>query len=387
MFCRMRPLFLLYNSIKKIMNANKGISLNEFIETEQFQNSNFRLPIVIGRVIYNNENKIVDLRRLPHVLIAGASGYGKTTFIHSTISSLLHKKNADELKFILINTVNNKFSIYKAIQDYYFVDKGIISDVDQAVATINSLCQEMENRINAIKESPYSRNIEMHNEESKIKMPYIVCIIENFDDIIEKAGKRFEMPLTRLAELSARTGIHLIITTNKVNEGVISNSIINTFPCKISFYQNSKLESYQVILSPHAHMLKRVGHLFFQKYPDSEILQGALISNSEILQLIREKSTQNIQKSIYTLPKYQDIGDNDLAFDTKLNDAVMFVVDNLECYPAAIQRGLSVGYNRAGRIIQQLELLGVVGENTLEGRRVLIKEKNERDEIIEKLQT
>lgn len=351
--------------------------------SEEFKSSNYYLPIALGRSL-EGKSEFVDLRRLPHILISGADKQDKSAFMHALIGSLLHKKTADELKLIFINTNNEEPSVYKGLEGSYLINNGIISDADQAVATINSLCQEMENRIEKIKSIRYARHIEMYNEVSTVKMPYIVCVIDEFSELMIKLGKKFEMPLTRLAELSYHTGIHLIISTKYSNHTVITDAIRNAFACRISFRQSTRIGSYTTLLSPKATLLE-TGEMYMTKYPDSKRLQGVYLSKEEAEELVKMKQKNNDQQAVYALPEYQKIGDDDLSFDSKLKEAAQLVLQRLECYPTAIQYGLSIGYNRTGRILQQLEMIGILGEKTFEGRKILVRNKEELENIFNQI--
>lgn len=351
----------------------------QIIVSEEFKNSGYYLPIALGRSL-EGETEFVDLRRLPHILISGAGKQGKSALIRGAIGSLLHKKTAHELKLIFINTNDDEPSIYKGLEGSYLINNGIISDAEQAVATINSLCQEMENRMEKIKSIRYARHIEMYNEVSTVKMPYIVCVIDEFSELMIKLGKKFEMPLTRLAEFSYHIGIHLIISTKHSNHTVITDAIRNAFACRISFRQSSRIESYTTLLSPRATLLD-TGEMYITKYPDSKRLQGVYLSKEDAEELVKMKQRNNDQQAVYALPACQKIGDDDLSFDPKLKEAAQLVVQRLECYPTAIQYGLSIGYNRTGRILQQLERLGILGEKTLEGRKILVRNEEELENV------
>ncbi|MDY5968870.1 MAG: DNA translocase FtsK 4TM domain-containing protein [Bacteroidales bacterium] len=394
------------------------VSMKTMLESTQFaDNTKFELPIAFGKTI-GGEPFVTDLAKMPHLLMAGATGTGKSVGLNAVITSLLYKKHPCELKFVMVDPKKVELSLYNRIERQYLAklpdqDDGsetesIITDVKRVVRTLNSLCIEMDNRYDLLKRAGV-RKIKEYNEkiihrqlvvnENDPKahhfMPYIVLVIDEFADLIMTAGKEVETPICRLAQLARAVGIHLIIATQRPTTNIITGTIKANFPARIAFRVTSAIDSRTILDTGGAQQLIGRGDMLIS-LSGSDILrcQCALVETEEIEQLANYVGNQEgfSDDKMFTLPEYLDENDapnkdfDPKAKDEFFNDAARLVVTSQFGSTSLLQRKLQLGYNRAGRIIDQLEAAGIVGPyNGSKARDVLIKDEMELEERLQSL--
>lgn len=385
------------------------VSMKEVISSERFKNNRFELPIGLGKTI-NNEAFVVDLAKMPHLLIAGATGQGKSVGLNAAITSLLYTKHPSELKFVLIDPKKVEFTLYSAIENYYLAklpdsEDAIITDTKKVVHTLNALCEEMDQRYNLLKMAK-TRNIHEYNAKFRTRclspvaghryLPYIVLIIDEFGDLIMTAGREVEIPLARLAQLARAIGIHLIIATQRPSVNIITGSIKANFPARIAFRVSSKIDSRTILDSGGADQLIGKGDLLISTGSDLIRLQCAFVDTPEV-----EKIVNSIEKQIELSPLLEpfelpDVPENTVEgagltdengnpneIDPMLPDAATLIVQSQQGSTSFIQRRLKLGYNRAGRIMDQLEELGIVGPSAgSKAREVLVKTEATLNELL-----
>ncbi len=383
----------------EVPNSNpKIVSGQSIIGSKKFQESTFDLPIAFGKTI-TNDVFMVDLCKMPHVLVAGATGQGKSVGLNAIITSLLYKKHPAELKFVLIDPKKVEFSIYSDIENHFLAklpgeDDAIITDVTKVVQTLNSICVEMDSRYDLLKMA-HVRNIKEYNEKFINRrlnpekghkyMPYIVVVIDEFGDLIMTAGKEIELPIARIAQLARAVGIHMIIATQRPTTNIITGTIKANFPARVAFRVSAMMDSRTILDRPGANQLIGRGDLLFLQGADPVRVQCAFIDTPEV-----ELITQHIRKqqgypTAFHLPEYvaegegSDLGDVDLTrLDPMFADAARLVVIHQQGSTSLIQRKFSIGYNRAGRIMDQLEKAGIVGPSEgSKARQVMCVDEND----------
>lgn len=379
----------------EVPNLNPEIiSMRTIIASEKFQNSKFDLPVAIGKTI-SNETFVFDLAKMPHLLVAGATGQGKSVGLNAIITSLLYKKHPAQLKFVMVDPKKVEFSLYSKIERHYLAklpgrEDAIITDNKEVVATINSLCMEMDDRYELLKIAG-AKNLKEYNakffqrklnpENGHRYMPYIVLVVDEFADLIMTAGKEVEAPIARLAQLARAIGIHLIIATQRPSVNVITGLIKANFPARIAFRVTSKIDSRTILDSGGADQLIGRGDMLFSKGDGLVRLQCAFVDTPEIEDVVDYISGQRGYASAFNLPEFigdeeggkadVDMGERDALFE----DAARVIVLHQQGSTSLIQRKMKLGYNRSGRIIDQLEAAGIVGPfSGSKARDVLIKD-------------
>mgnify|MGYP001199826802 FL=1 len=359
----------------------KIVSGQSIIGSKAFQTTKFELPVAFGKTI-TNEVFMVDLCKMPHVLVAGATGQGKSVGLNTMITSLLYKKHPAELKFVLIDPKKVEFSIYSVIENHFLAklpDGGepIITDVTKVVETLNSICVEMDSRYDLLKMAQV-RNIREYNdkfinrrlnpEKGHKFMPYIVVIIDEFGDLIMTAGKDIELPIARIAQLARAVGIHMVIATQRPTTNIITGTIKANFPARVAFKVSSMMDSRTILDRPGANQLIGRGDMLFLHGNNPVRVQCAFIDTPEVEEITRYIARQQGYTSAFLLPEYTSeemdaaMGNVDPAkLDPLFKDAATLIVLHQQGSTSLIQRKFSIGYNRAGRIIDQLEAMGIVG--------------------------
>lgn len=389
----------------EVPNKNpKIVSMREIIDADKFQNNKFDLPIGLGKTI-SNEPFVVDLAKMPHLLMAGATGQGKSVGLNAIITSLLYKKHPSELKFVMIDPKKVEFSLYSIIENHYLaklpdVDEPIITDTKKVIRTLKSLCQEMDERYDLLK-SAKTRNIKEYNAKFCSRqlspanghrfLPYIILLIDEFGDLIMTAGREVEMPIARLAQLARAIGIHLIIATQRPSVNIITGTIKANFPARIAFRVSSKIDSRTILDGNGADQLIGKGDMLISTGSDLIRLQCAFVDTPEVENLVKHIEEQQAYPEAFLLPdmpeeekgKGEDSGE---IFTDKIDDffmdAASLIVQTQQGSTSLIQRKLSLGYNRAGRIMDQLEEFGIVGPSVgSKAREVKVKTSDELREI------
>ena len=366
----------------EVPNSNpKIVSGQSIIGSKKFQESTYDLPIALGKTI-TNEVFMVDLCKMPHVLVAGATGQGKSVGLNAIITSLLYKKHPAELKFVLVDPKKVEFSIYSVIEHHFLAklpdgEDAIITDVTKVVQTLNSICVEMDTRYDLLK-AAHVRNIKEYNEKFINRrlnpekghkfMPYIVVVIDEFGDLIMTAGKDVELPIARIAQLARAVGIHMIIATQRPTTNIITGTIKANFPARIAFRVSALVDSRTILDRPGANQLIGRGDMLFLQGADPVRVQCAFIDTPEVAEITKFIARQQGYPTAFYLPEYVDenaggdLGDVDMGrLDPLFEDAARLVVIHQQGSTSLIQRKFAIGYNRAGRIMDQLEKAGIVG--------------------------
>ncbi len=366
----------------EVPNANKQIvSMRALLSSEKFVNNKMSLPIALGKKI-DNENYIVDLATMPHLLMAGATGQGKSVGINAVLVSLLYKKHPSQLKFVLIDPKKVELSIYKVIEKHFLAklpneEESIITDTKKVINTLNALCIEMDNRYELLKEAG-TRNIKEYNEKFISRrlnpekghkyLPFIVLVVDEFADLIMTAGKEVEMPIARLAQLARAIGIHLIVATQRPSVNVITGTIKANFPARIAFKVSAKVDSRTILDSGGAEQLVGRGDMLISHGSELLRLQCAFVDTPEVEKIVEFIGAQRGYASAFELPEYEgeeggasgkvlDIGNRDELFE----ECARLIVQSQSGSTSNLQRRLNLGYNRAGRIMDQIEAAGIVG--------------------------
>jgi len=382
------------------------VSMRSLITSKSFQETKFDIALALGRTI-TNEPYIVDLTRMPHLLVAGATGQGKSVGINAIITSILYKKHPAEIKFVLIDPKRVELPLYTKIERHYLAklpgeEDAIITDTQKVINTLNSLCIEMDNRLELLK-AAQSRNIKEYNEKfisRKLNpekghkyLPYIVLIIDEFADLIMTAGREIEGPIGRLAQLARAIGIHLIISTQRPSANIITGFIKANFPTRIAFRVFSSIDSRTILDSTGADRLVGRGDMLVSSGNEPVRVQCAFIDTPEIEELTEFIGSQKGYADAMHLPEYVDDTESgtvevDLRKrDPMFEDAARLVVQHQQGSTSLIQRKLSIGYNRAGRIIDQLEAAGVVGPfEGSKARDVLVSDFIALEQIFSRLE-
>ena len=371
------------------------VSMRSILSSEKFQNNKFDLPIGLGKTI-SNESFVYDLAKMPHLLMAGATGQGKSVGLNAIIASLLYKKHPSQLKFVLVDPKKVELTLFSKIERHYLAklpdaEESIITDTRKVVRTLNSLCIEMDARYDLLKDAQV-RNIKEYNTKFSARqlnpndghryLPYIVLVVDEFADLIMVAGKEVETPITRLAQLARAIGIHLIIATQRPSVNIITGTIKANFPARIAFRVTSKIDSRTILDTGGADQLIGRGDMLLATGSDILRLQCAFIDTPEIEQLTEFIGSQRGYTTAWLLPEYLDEeSEPSKDFDPSqkdelFEDAARVIVQHQHGSTSLLQRKLKLGYNRAGRIIDQLEAAGVVGPfEGSKAREVLIKDE------------
>lgn len=387
----------------EVPNVHKRVvSMKTLLGSDKFQNNSYSLPIAIGKKI-DNENFIVDLATMPHLLMAGATGQGKSVGLNAILVSLLYKKHPSQLKFVLVDPKKVELSIYRTIEKHFLAklpgeDESIITDTKKVVHTLNALCIEMDNRYDLLKEAG-CRNIKEYNEKfvnRKLNpekghqfLPFIVLVVDEFADLIMTAGKEVEMPIARLAQLARAIGIHLIIATQRPSVNIITGTIKANFPARIAFKVSSKIDSRTILDAGGAEQLIGKGDMLISYNGELTRLQCAFVDTPEVDSIAEFIGDQRGYPQAFLLPEYVDEKEleskdfDSSSRDPLFEDAARLVVASQIGSTSLIQRRMKLGYNRAGRLMDQLEAAGIVGPNQgSKARDVQCKTEMELEEVL-----
>ena len=387
----------------EVPNKNRKIvSMKSLISSKKYQDAEMELPLALGKTI-SNETLVVDLTKMPHLLVAGATGQGKSVGINAIITSILYKKHPAEVKFILVDPKKVELTLFNKIERHFLAklpdfEDSIITDTKKVVKTLKSLCVEMENRYELLKNG-MCRNIKEYNKKFKKRklnpndghrfLPYLVLVVDEFADIIMTQGKEVETPIGRLAQLARAVGIHLIIATQRPSVNVITGLIKANFPARIAFKVTAKVDSRTILDSGGADQLIGNGDMLFTQGNDLIRLQCGFIDTEEIENITDIIGSQRGYSEAYILPESDDdtltkIEDNIDDRDPLFGDAAEIVVTAQQGSASLLQRKMKLGYNRAGRIIDQLEAAGIVGPfEGSKARSVLVKDLIELKELLD----
>ena len=379
------------------------VSMHSVIASKKFQESQMQLPIALGKTI-SNETFTVDLAKMPHLLMAGATGQGKSVGLNAVLTSLLYRKHPAEVKFVLVDPKKVELTLFNKIERHYLAklpdaEEAIITDTTKVINTLNSLCIEMDNRYDLLKNAMV-RNIKEYNTKFKARklnpenghkfLPYIVLVIDEFADLIMTAGKEVETPIARLAQLARAIGIHLIVATQRPSVNVITGIIKANFPARIAFRVTSKIDSRTILDAPGADQLIGRGDMLYSGGNDITRLQCAFVDTPEVEKITDFIGSQRAYPDAYLLPEYVgeeggtnldiDIADRDKLF----KEAAEIIVTAQQGSASLLQRKLKLGYNRAGRLIDQLEAAGIVGPfEGSKARQVLIPDLLALEQLLE----
>jgi S-DNA-T family DNA segregation ATPase FtsK/SpoIIIE len=377
--------------------------MKSIISSAKFQKSDYDLPIAFGKTI-SNETFMIDLTKAPHMLVAGATGQGKSVGLNAIITSLLYKKHPSQLKFVLVDPKKVELNIYNKIERHFLAklpneEDPIITDVQKVVNTLNSLTIEMDTRYDLLKKA-HARNVKEYNhkfvkrklnpENGHKFMPYIVVIIDEFADLIMTAGKEVEMPIARIAQLARAVGIHMIIATQRPSTNIITGVIKANFPTRVAFKVASMIDSRTILDSPGANQLIGRGDMLISQGNDLIRVQCAFVDTPEVEKINDFIGEQRGYPEAFMLPEYEGVDGNqepgsvDLSKrDSLFEEAARVVVINQSGSTSLIQRRFSIGYNRAGRIIDQLEAAGIIGPfEGSKARQVLISDELELEQLL-----
>ena len=378
------------------------VSMRSVISSSKFQNAEMELPVAIGKTI-SNETFVVDLAKMPHLLMAGATGQGKSVGLNAVLTSLLYKKHPAEIKFVLVDPKKVELNIYSKIERHYLAklpdtEDSIITDNSKVINTLNSLCIEMDNRYELLKNA-MCRNLKEYNQKFKERklnpnegfsfLPYIILVVDEFADLIMTAGKEVETPIARLAQLARAIGIHLIIATQRPSVNVITGIIKANFPARIAFRVTSKIDSRTILDSGGADQLIGRGDMLYTQGNDLIRIQCAFVDTPEVERISSYIGGQRGYSNAHILPEYIgeeknssidiDISERDSLF----KEAAEVIVTAQQGSASLLQRKLKLGYNRAGRIIDQMEAAGVVGPfEGSKARQVLISDLTSLEKLL-----
>jgi S-DNA-T family DNA segregation ATPase FtsK/SpoIIIE len=382
------------------------VSMRSVLSSKKFQESKYELPMALGRTI-TNEVFTVDLCKMPHVLVAGATGQGKSVGLNAMITSLLYKKHPAELKFVLVDPKMVEFNIYSAIEKHFLAklpddSKAIITDFTKVIQTLNSLTREMDDRYNLLMMANV-RNIKEYNtkfvnrhlnpEKGHKFLPYIVVVIDEFGDLIMTAGKEIEMPIARIAQKARAVGIHMIIATQRPTTNIITGTIKANFPARVAFRVISVTDSRTILDASGANQLIGRGDLLFSQGSDLVRVQCAFVDTPEVINVTNYISEQRSYPTAFYLPEptvdgagggnlLSDPGERDPLFE----EAARLIVIHQQGSTSLIQRKFSIGYNRAGRIVDQLEMAGIIGPNEgSKARQVLVEDEAQLENLFARM--
>jgi DNA segregation ATPase FtsK/SpoIIIE, S-DNA-T family len=391
----------------EVPNQNPDIvSMRSVIASEKFKNTTYDLPVAIGKTI-SNEIFIADLAKMPHLLMAGATGQGKSVGLNAILVSLLYKKHPSQLKFVLVDPKKVELSVYNKIERHYLAklpntEEAIITDTKKVVNTLNSLCIEMDNRYDLLKTAGV-RNLREYNAKFVARrlnpnkghrfLPYIVLVVDEFADLMMTAGKEVETPIARLAQLARAIGIHLIIATQRPSVNIITGTIKANFPARIAFRVTSKIDSRTILDTGGADQLIGRGDMLYSTGNDLIRLQCAFVDTPEVETIIDFIGNQRGYPDAYELPEFIGDGDGEGSSDFDMADkdalfeeAARIIVQHQQGSASLLQRRLKLGYNRAGRIIDQLEAAGVIGPfEGSKARQVLISDEASLEQFLNSL--
>ena len=381
------------------------VSMRSILSSRKFQESNADLPVALGKTI-SNETFMFDLTKMPHILVAGATGQGKSVGINVIIASLLYKKHPSQLKFVFVDPKKVELNLYSVLEKHYLAklpndDEPVITDIQKVKYTLNSINVEMDQRYDLLKKA-HARNIKEYNrkfisrklnpEKGHRFMPYIVMVIDEFADLIMTAGKEIELPIARIAQLARAVGIHMIIATQRPSTNIITGVIKANFPARIAFKVASMIDSRTILDTPGANQLIGKGDMLIAEGSEMTRVQCAFVDTPEVEKICSFISEQRGFPTAFMLPEYVeegeagpgevDLNNRDELFD----DAARVVVINQMGSTSMIQRKFSIGYNRAGRIMDQLEAAGVVGASEgSKARQVLIQDEYTLEQLLNDL--
>ena len=380
----------------EVPNKNREmVDARTVITHEKFSKSKMELPVVLGKTI-SNEVYVTDLAKMPHLLMAGATGQGKSVGLNIMLTSLLYRKHPSQLKFVLVDPKKVELTLFNKIERHFLAklpnsEEAIITDTKKVIYTLNSLCMEMDNRYDLLKDAG-CRNLKEYNKkfvERKLNpqkghrfLPYIVLVIDELADLMMTAGKEIETPIARLAQLARAIGIHLVVATQRPSVNVITGIIKANFPARLSFRVTSKIDSRTILDAGGAEQLVGMGDMLLSQGSDLTRLQCAFVDTPEVDRICEWIGDQRGYDDAYLLPEYEgeeesmpgevDLSDRDALFD----DAARLLVIHQQGSTSLIQRKLKLGYNRAGRLIDQLEAAGIVGPfEGSKAREVLVKDE------------
>lgn len=383
------------------------VSMQSVVASRKFQESKYDLPVVLGKTI-TNEIFMFDLCKMPHLLVAGATGQGKSVGLNAVITSLLYRKHPSELKFVLVDPKMVEFGIYSDLERHYLAklpdaDKAVITDCTKVIMTLNSVCKEMDDRYELLMKA-HVRNIKEYNakfisrhlnpEKGHKFMPFIVVIIDEFGDLIMQAGKEIETPIARIAQKARAVGIHMIIATQRPSTNIITGIIKANFPARMAFRVMQMVDSRTILDAPGANQLIGRGDLLFSQGGDTNRVQCAFVDTPEVEQIVNYISGQVGYATAFLLPEYVgeggddkspgsvDLSDRDPLFD----EAARLIVIQQQGSTSLIQRKFAIGYNRAGRLMDQLEAAGIVGPfEGSKARQVLIQDEYNLEQLLNSL--
>jgi S-DNA-T family DNA segregation ATPase FtsK/SpoIIIE len=382
------------------------VSFKSLLTTEKFVQSKMALPVVFGKTI-TNEVFMIDLAKMPHILMAGATGQGKSVGLNIILASLLYKKHPAQLKFVLVDPKKVELSIFSKIERHFLAklpgeEEAIITDTSKVINTLNSLCIEMDSRYDLLKLAG-CRNLKEYNtkfterrlnpEKGHRFMPYIVLVIDELADLMMTAGKEVETPIARLAQLARAIGIHLVVATQRPSVNVITGIIKANFPARVSFKVTSKIDSRTILDAGGADQLIGMGDLLFSQGSEMTRVQCGFVDTPEIEAIVDFIGEQHGYSSAYMLPEYvgegSDNQDSDIDLkdrDPMFDDAARIIVSSQQGSTSLIQRKLKLGYNRAGRIVDQLEAAGILGPfQGAKARDVLIHDEMSLEQLLRSL--
>jgi len=390
----------------EVPNKNREmVGIRSVLSSERFQKTDKDLPVAIGKTI-SNELMVIDLAKMPHLLVAGATGQGKSVGLNVILASLLYKKHPSQLKFVLVDPKKVEMSLFSKIERHYLAklpnsEEAIITDTKKVVYTLNSLCIEMENRYEILKDAG-AKNIKEYNakfvarklnpKEGHRFLPYIVLVIDELADLMMTAGKEVETPIARLAQLARAIGIHLVVATQRPSVNVITGVIKANFPARLSFKVTSKIDSRTILDTGGADQLIGQGDMLFSSGSEIVRLQSPFVDTPEIERICDFVGSQRGYDSAYMLPEFEgedeggasavDLSDRDQLFE----EAARLIVGHQQGSTSLIQRKLKLGYNRAGRLIDQLEAAKIVGPfEGSKAREVLIKDPMSLEQLLNEL--
>lgn len=383
------------------------VSMQSVIASRKFQESKYDLPVVLGKTI-TNDIFMFDLCKMPHLLVAGATGQGKSVGLNAVITSLLYRKHPSELKFVLVDPKMVEFGIYSDLERHYLAklpdaDKAVITDCTKVIMTLNSVCKEMDGRYELLMKA-HVRNIKEYNakfisrhlnpEKGHKFMPFIVVIIDEFGDLIMQAGKEIETPIARIAQKARAVGIHMIIATQRPSTNIITGIIKANFPARMAFRVMQMVDSRTILDAPGANQLIGRGDLLFSQGGDTNRVQCAFVDTPEVEQIVNYISGQAGYATAFLLPEYVGEGGDDKApgavdlsdRDPLFDEAARLIVIQQQGSTSLIQRKFAIGYNRAGRLMDQLEAAGIVGPfEGSKARQVLIQDEYNLEQLLNSL--
>ncbi len=378
------------------------VSIRSVISAAKFQSAEMELPIALGKTI-SNETFVVDLVKMPHLLMAGATGQGKSVGLNTVLTSILYKKHPAEVKFILVDPKKVELNIYNKIERHYLAklpdsEDAIITDNSKVINTLNSLCIEMDNRYELLKNG-MCRNIKEYNKKFRERnlnpndghlfLPYIVLVVDEFADLIMTAGKEVETPIARLAQLARAVGIHLIIATQRPSVNVITGIIKANFPARIAFRVTSRIDSRTILDTGGADRLIGLGDMLYTQGNDLTRIQCAFVDTPEVEKIAAYVGAQKGYAEAHLLPEYvgeENSGNLDIDAadrDALFREAAEVIVIAQQGSASLLQRKLKLGYNRAGRIIDQMEAAGIVGPfEGSKARQVLVNDLAQLNQLL-----